>query len=106
LVLVLLLGATPILAPLGCAAQDAASKRKLLDSRAPAYPALARNLALAGVVKADVLVAPDGSVKSVAVRGGHPVLVQAAMSAVRRWKWEAAARESHEYVEVKFSPPE
>jgi len=63
-------------------------------------------MALAGVVKAEVLVAPDGSVKSVDVRGGHPVLAQAAMNAVRRWKWEAAVHESHEYVEVKFSPPE
>ena len=106
LVLVFLLAVTPILASLRASAQDPATKRRLLNNTAPAYPALARNLALAGVVKADVLVAPDGSVKSVDVRGGHPVLAQAALNAVRRWKWEAAVHESREYVEVKFTPPE
>jgi outer membrane biosynthesis protein TonB len=50
------------------------------------------------------VVASDGSVKAVDVRGGHPVLAQAAASAVRRWRWEPATRETHELVEVKFSP--
>jgi len=84
--------------------QDAAGKRRLLDHVTPAYPTLARNLALEGVVKVDAVVASDGSVKAVDVRGGHPVLAQAAASAVRRWRWEPATRETHELVEVKFSP--
>jgi len=49
-------------------------------------------------------VAQDGTVKSVEVKGGSPVLTQAALDAVRRWKWEAATRETHEIVEVKFTP--
>jgi outer membrane biosynthesis protein TonB len=57
-------------------------------------------------VKVEALVAADGSVKGVDVKGGHPVLAQAAMNAVRRWKWEVAAHESHEVVELKFSPSE
>jgi len=61
-------------------------------------------MALEGVVKVEALVAADGSVKGVDVKGGHPVLAQAAMNAVRRWRWESAARESHEVVELKFSP--
>jgi TonB family protein len=63
-------------------------------------------MALEGVVKVDTLVAPDGSVKSVEVKGGHPVLTQAALNAVRRWRWEPAAHESHEVVEIKFTPGE
>jgi len=78
--------------------------RKLVNQTAPAYPTLARNLALEGVVKVDALVKADGSVKSIDVKGGHPVLAQAAAKAVLNWKWEAAIRESHEIVEVKFSP--
>jgi len=84
-------------------AQDVA-KRKLLDHPAPTYPTLARNMGLTGIVKIDALVAPDGSVKTVEIRGGHPVLVQAAATAVRHWKWELSAHESHEVVEVRFSP--
>lgn len=88
------------------AQQEPVVKRKLLDRVAPAYPALARSMALEGSVKVEAVVAPDGTVKGVEVKGGHPVLAQAAMNAVRRWKWEAAAHESREVVELKFSPPE
>jgi TonB family protein len=82
------------------------SKRKLLEHPAPPYPALARGMALEGVVKVDALVAPDGNVKDVNVIGGHSVLAQAAAKAVRQWKWEPSAHESHELVQVKFSPPD
>jgi TonB family protein len=88
--------------PLSTQAQE--STRKITLRTAAQYPALARSLALEGVVKVDALVEPDGSVKSVDVKGGHPVLVQAAVNTVRRWKWEPAPRETHELVEVKFSP--
>jgi TonB family protein len=63
-------------------------------------------MALEGIVKVEALVAGDGSVKAVDVKGGHPVLAQAAMNAVRRWRWEAATHESHGVVELKFSPSE
>ncbi len=90
--------------PLRSAAQQADSARKLVQRTAAPYPDLARSMGLQGVVKLDVLVLPDGSVKDAQIKGGHPVLAQAAVNAVRRWKWEAATRESHEIVEVKFSP--
>src|SRR5690348_12053550 len=71
--------------------QQAEASRKVVQ-RAPApYPALARSMALQGVVKLEVVVSPDGSVKDVQIKGGHPVLSQAAINSVRRWKWEATA---------------
>ncbi len=100
----LLLAVMCSLAPLPCHAQDNTGKRRVVESVTPAYPMLARTLALAGIVKVDVLVAPDGSVKTMEVKAGHPILVQAAANAVRRWRWEPAAHDSHELVEVKFSP--
>jgi TonB family protein len=99
----LLLAALMLLVPLHLQAQDA-GKRRILDHAAPPYPALARNMALRGIVKVEALVAPDGSVKTAEVKGGHPVLAQAAVNAVRGWRWEPAARESHEVVEIKFFP--
>ncbi len=89
---------------IACAAQDSASTRKLLVHGTPTYPELARHMGITGIVKMDVLVEPNGSVKSVDPRGGHPLLVQAATMAVRFWKWEPASRESHELVQVKFFP--
>ena len=58
---------------LGLQAQQSAS-RKLVTRTAPVYPELARSMVLQGTVKVEVVVAPDGSMKSVAVKGGHPVL--------------------------------
>lgn len=90
-------------APLRSNAQQA-SVRKLLERTGAPYPPLARNMALQGTVKIEVLVSPDGSVKEAQIKGGHPVLAQAAVNAVRRWKWEPAPHETHETVEVKFTP--
>lgn len=93
-----------VLLPQRSQAQQADSARKLLE-RAPApYPALARTMALQGTVKIEVLVSPDGTVKETQIKGGHPVLAQAAVNSIRHWKWEPAAHESHEIVEVKFTP--
>ena len=82
---------------------DSVSKRRLVERSAPAYPTLARNMALQGIVRVEAVVSPDGSVKSVEVRGGHPVLAQAAVNAVRKWRWEPTSHESREPVELKFS---
>ena len=88
------------------AQEESTLKRKLMSHPAAHYPALARNMALSGLVKVDALVAPDGTVKEVTIKGGHPVLAQAAANTVRQWKWEVASHESHELIEIRFSPPE
>jgi len=102
--LLVLAGLSVCTFPLAKAQQEVASKRRIVDRRAPVYPALARSLALEGTVKVEALVASDGSVKTVDVRGGHPVLAQAAAKAVRQWRWEPAGHDSREQVEVKFTP--
>ncbi len=90
----------------GLFAQPSVSKRKIVMKAAASYPTLARHMALSGVVRIDAVVAPDGTVKALDVKGGHPVLAQAASNTIRQWKWEPAPRESHELVEIRFSPPE
>jgi TonB family protein len=76
--------------------------RKVVTKVAPAYPELARKMNLRGVVKLVVVVAPDGSVKSTEVMGGNPVLTQAAVEAVHKWKYEAAPQTSRSMVELRF----
>ena len=93
-----------ILAPLRSRAQQADSARKLVEKAPAPYPALARTMALQGTVKIEVLVSVDGTVKETQIKGGHPVLAQAAVNSVRHWKWEPATHETHETVEVKFTP--
>jgi len=60
-------------------------------------------MAIQGVVRIEAVVSPDGSVKAVVIKGGHPLLAQAAANAVRQWRWERASHETHEPVEVKFN---
>jgi TonB family protein len=57
---------------------------------------------LAGVVKLQVTIAADGSVKSVSPLGGNPVLLKAAQEAVSRWKYTPAPEETLEVVELRF----
>ena len=80
------------------------SKRKVTSRVMPEYPEMARKMSLRGVVKVDVLVGSSGTVKSVELKGGHPILAQAAMSAVRKWRWEPASHDTKEPVEVRFDP--
>ena len=68
------------------------------------YPQMARSLNLSGAVKLEVLVQSSGNVKSMQVKGGNPVLVQSAQTAVRGWKWEKTDHDSTEVVEIHFNP--
>lgn len=74
--------------------------RKVKVKVDPEYPELARRLKLQGMVRVQVTVSPDGSVKEVRELGGNPVLVNALLRAVKKWKYEATDKES--VLEVKF----
>lgn len=80
--------------------------RKAKTKVAPIYPDVARRMNVSGTVKLAVVVAPNGTVKSAKAIGGHPVLVNAAMDAMKQWKFEAAPSESSGIVEFKFQPQE
>jgi len=82
----------------------AQSDRKVLERVAPVYPELARHANLSGLVKIEVTVRPNGTVKETRVAGGNPVLCGAAVDAVRKWKFEAATSETTEIVELRFQP--
>jgi TonB family protein len=94
-----------IVAPSRTDAQIATeSARKVVNRVVPAYPDMARTMNLKGNVKVEVVVGPSGTVKSVELKGGHPALAKSAENAVFKWKWESAARETRELVEIKFDP--
>jgi TonB family protein len=60
---------------------------KVVSKTVPAYLQVARAMSLSGAVKLEVLVQPNGNIKSVQVKGGNPVLVQSAQTAIQGWKW-------------------
>lgn len=83
---------------------DGSSGRKIVNKVVPVYPSTARSMNLSGTVKLEALVLANGTVKSIQVKGGNPLLAQAAQNAVREWKWAKAERESSEMLEFRFSP--
>jgi TonB family protein len=91
--------------PYSSAQQDSSeSHRKMVAKVVPIYPPLAHDMRIAGSVRIEAVVAPNGTVKSAAILGGHPLLAQAGADAVRRCKWEPAAHETKEVVILNFRP--
>jgi len=78
-------------------------KRKVKTKVAPSYPELAKRMSVTGKVKIEVIIAPDGHVKSTKAIGGHPLLVQACQDAVKEWKFLPAPEESTQIVEFEFT---
>lgn len=98
--------ALPLVLALAAFGQQEQSEgdRKVVNRVMPQYPQLARTMNLRGSVKAEAVVQPNGLVKSVEVKGGHPVLARAAQDAIYKWKWAPASHETREPIEVKFDP--
>ena len=92
---------TPVKASSQGTAKDDARKLKLKVQ--PVYPELARTMHVGGTVRVLVVIAPGGTVKNVKAMGGHPVLLESVMDAVKRWKYEPGPQETTTVVEFKFS---
>jgi TonB family protein len=95
----------------GCVALNTASAqgqeeitRKLKNRVSPAYPDLARRMNITGVVKIQVTIANNGIVKNAKLIGGHPVLANAAMEALKKWRYEPGSEETTGVVEFHFDP--
>jgi TonB family protein len=92
---------------LSCAAavsSSAQEARKAISKPSPRYPEIAKQLKLVGTVKVEIIVGPDGKVKSTNVVGGHPILVDATLSALKEWKYEPAKTETVATLTFDFRP--
>ena len=78
--------------------------RKALKNPTPAYPEVARKFSVSGVVKVQVLIAPDGQIKDVKVIGGHPLLVSAVQETLKNWKYAPASNETTATLVFNFHP--
>jgi TonB family protein len=61
---------------------------KLVSQSRPVYPAEAKAAHIQGVVQLSATIAKDGTVRNPEVISGHPMLVQAALDAVRQWVYQ------------------
>ncbi len=58
---------------------------KLVRKVIPIYPPLARQVRVSGTVQLIGVIAKDGTIQQLQVTSGHPLLVKAALDAVRQW---------------------
>ena len=63
------------------------SRGLLISKVQPTYPPLARQARVQGTVVLQALIGKDGSVQNLTVISGHPMLIQAAMDAVKQWRY-------------------
>jgi protein TonB len=62
----------------------------LIDQTKPVYPALAKTARVEGTVVLEGTVNVRGKVENLRVVSGHPMLVDAAIHAVKKWKYRPA----------------
>ena len=77
--------------------------RKVKTRINPTYPDLAKRMNVTGTVKVLVVIAASGAVKSAKPVGGHPLLIEPALEAVKKWKYEPASDETTATVEFVFT---
>jgi len=53
----------------------------------PEYPALAKQARIQGTVVLRAVINREGTIQDLQVLSGHPLLVQAAINAVRQWRY-------------------
>jgi periplasmic protein TonB len=58
---------------------------RILHQAIPVYPALARQARVSGIVELVGIVGTDGRIRQLQLVSGHPLLVAAALEAVRQW---------------------
>lgn len=61
---------------------------KLIYKPTPEYPPLAKMARIQGTVRLEAIIAKDGTIQDLKVLSGHPLLVRAALDAVKQWRYQ------------------
>ncbi len=101
LAMIVLFSVAPLVAQIQ---EPSAKERKLISWVQPEYPDTLKRLYIGGVVRVEVGVEPNGSVKSTKLLGGSPILGQSTMKAIKQWKYAPAASEETLTVKFEFDP--
>ncbi|MCL5744535.1 MAG: energy transducer TonB [Acidobacteria bacterium] len=60
----------------------------LIRQPKPVYPPLAKQARISGVVRLNAIIGKDGTIQNLTVASGHPLLVPAALEAVKQWVYK------------------
>jgi len=61
---------------------------KLVRQPKPVYPPLAKQARISGVVHLAAVISKDGTIQDLKAVGGHPLLIPAALEAVKQWVYQ------------------
>lgn len=100
----LILPKSPLFAQTAEPAPAPQENRKTKFTVPPEYPELAKKNNISGTARVQAVIAPDGTVKEVKVLGGSPVLVQAVVDAVKKWRYEPAPAATTAVLKFDFKP--
>jgi TonB family protein len=79
-------------------------ERKVIVVSTPDYPDILRHAQVGGTVRLKATVLPNGSVTNVEIIGGNPILAENAVTAVKKWKYAPAEKQTIEDVSLRFTP--
>ena len=75
--------ATPKVLRVGGAVEAA----RVISAAPPAYPVLAKSARIEGTVRMNAVIGPDGHIENLSVVSGNPLLINAAVDAVKQWTY-------------------
>lgn len=61
---------------------------KLISGPLPVYPPLAKQARISGAVRLEAIIARDGTIMGLRAVSGHPLLIPAALAAVKQWLFQ------------------
>jgi TonB family protein len=95
---------TTVLVPSSLAQKTPKSDRRVAVTVKPEYPELLKHAQVGGLVRLKATVLPNGTVTTVEVLGGNPILAEKAVAAVMKWKFVPAPAQTVEEVSLSFTP--
>jgi TonB family protein len=60
---------------------------------------------LTSIVKVQVNISPTGTVTSAKAVGGHPLFIESAVDAVKKWRFEPGPNATTQIIEFRFTDP-
>jgi len=90
--------------PLVGQSEDGAADRKVVTRVEPKYPPTLERLYIGGVVRLQVEISANGTVESAQLIGGNPILGQAAIAAVKQWKYAPGSHKTKQTERLEFDP--
>jgi TonB family protein len=93
---------TASIAPAALAQKN--QERKIVYRVEPDYPPDLKHAGIGGYVRLEATISSNGSVESTNVTGGNPILAEAAVTAIKKWKYEPVGYQTKAKLVFHFAP--